>query len=722
MDARLDDTIDFRDFAEAANFAMVMTEIGSSAGVIVYANKSFEQLTGYDEAEILGRDCRFLQGPETDAETIEEIKANLFLGKPFKVELLNYRKNGEMFWNELYIAPRFSEDGRIVGHFGIQSDVSRRRTAEDCARETEERLNSIIDNIPGYIYQRVMKPDGTIVFPYLSPSFARFLKLADGKVDGDLRIDRFMYADEVAALEQGLRQSAASMSPFRSDCRVIAPGGEERWIRSYSKPRRVRSDIVWDVIGIDITSEKSAEARLNFLSYNDPLTGLPNRSLFAQSLQQSLASPSSEDTLVLVHIDVCGLQEINEALGRSAGDAVLRGIASRLATLAVEHGHITIARTGGDEFALFGSPRQGEEADGLALLLRDRLAEQRSGNERSLGTEVCIGFAVHAGDSEVAGSPTDAAAELSRQADVALSLAKRDGPGSCRRYNAVDDDRIRHRALLKQSLQRGIGEEQFEIHYHPFVDLASGRIVGAEALIRWAHPDLGMQRPDLFIPIAEETGLIVPLGEWIIGEVMRQAQEWRAAGLDVPRLSINVSGKQFQRKDLSDVLERALLATGSSGRDFELEITEGTLINNSPDVLTLLRRIEALGFTLSVDDFGTGYSSLIYLRDLPVTKLKIDQTFVRRMVVDSSDASIVRAILAMARSLKLDVVAEGIETTMQRDFLCAEGCRIGQGYLFSLPLVAEDFGWLLEQNASLPLRRMVNPSVPDDPPPDPVNP
>jgi EAL domain-containing protein (putative c-di-GMP-specific phosphodiesterase class I) len=256
--------------------------------------------------------------------------------------------------------------------------------------------------------------------------------------------------------------------------------------------------------------------------------------------------------------------------------------------------------------------------------------------------------------------------------------------------------------VLRHSLRKAIEEKQFKLHYQPLVDLVSGTIVGAEALVRWNHPELGLQRPDIFIPFAESSGLIIPLGNWIFREAMQQVVSWRRDGLEVPKIAINVSGVQLQDPGLLRSIETALAQTGAQARHFELELTEGFMIEASPSTLGLLKSLKTLGFTLAIDDFGTGHSSFRYLRDFPVDKVKIDQTFVRQMVVDSSDASIIRAIIALAKSLDLKVVAEGIETMVQRNFLREEGCQIGQGYLFSVPLTAEDFGYLIARNIRLP--------------------
>ena len=260
----------------------------------------------------------------------------------------------------------------------------------------------------------------------------------------------------------------------------------------------------------------------------------------------------------LVHIDLSGLQQINEAMGRDAGDGVLRVIGVRLNDLTHRFPSLIVARTAGDEFAGACRVKTPAEAKALAERMAHSLSLPALVGAREIDIMVCVGFATRPENPAVGAIAEAAAVELARQADVALAFAKRLGPGGCAGYESEADDRVRHRMLLKQSMQRALSEHQFEMHYQPYVDLHSGEIVGAEALVRWQHPDLGMQRPDLFLPIAEETGLIVPLGEWVIRDVMHQAQLWRQAGIRVPRLSINVSSKQLQRQNLADTLAQAL--------------------------------------------------------------------------------------------------------------------------------------------------------------------
>jgi EAL domain-containing protein (putative c-di-GMP-specific phosphodiesterase class I) len=362
------------------------------------------------------------------------------------------------------------------------------------------------------------------------------------------------------------------------------------------------------------------------------------------------------------------------------------------------------ARLAGAEFAVL---RRGKTAaiyaDEFAGIMIRSLAQPILIGQVALMTEPCIGTASLAPDELGELSADAAAAELMKRAAIALSAASKAGPGTHRRYDEDLDHRRQHRMMIRHSMREAIDNDQFELHYQPLVDLQSSTIVSAEALIRWQHPQLGLLRPDLFIALAEESGLIGPLGDWVMRTAMRQMIAWESEGLDPPSIALNISSVQVKLPDFIETVRRALAETGADARRFDLELTEGILLELSPAILAVLSELKQLGFKLVIDDFGAGHSSLQYLRNFPIDKLKIDRIFVRQLVADSSDALIIRAITSLARSLKIGLVAEGIETIEQRDFLNDQGCTTGQGYYFSLPLAAEDFAWMIKQKTVLPI-------------------
>ena len=453
--------------------------------------------------------------------------------------------------------------------------------------------------------------------------------------------------------------------------------------------------------------KKQSEERIAHLAHHDPLTGVGNRVLFKTTLARAVGTMSDGRSRTgVLSIDIDGFQALNDARGGEIADKVLRRIGLRLREYVEPLGGF-VARIGGDEFGVL-LPRMDLDASALdvAQAISERMRRSMSMDGEHVAVEVCVGMATlpHISDSSQVAAAEEWGAELLNRANLALQSAKRDGPGVCRLYSSDLDDRVRVGPELRRSMKCALTRDEFILHYQPIVDLVTGHVVAAEALLRWEHPELGLQRPDLFIPIAEGTGLIVPLGAWVVKTAMRQSVAWIAEGLPPIRIAINVSSIQLQNPGFLDMVRQALVETGADPLGFEFELTEGILLHALPAIKELFEALRSMGFGLVIDDFGTGHATLAYLRSYTVDKLKIDQVFVRHLVVGSSDAAIIQAVVSLCERLDLQVVAEGIETPMQRDFLIAEGCTLGQGYLFSLPLRAEDFAWMLKSGQTLPIQ------------------
>lgn len=706
-------SIDFASAVLSCPSGIVITDPCKADNPIVFVNPAFTELTGYSSAESIGRNCRFLQGLLTDRKVISEIRGAVGQGRSIRRELLNYRKDGAQFWSDLAIKPTRDGSGNLVGFVGVLSDLAERKQAEATAHEAKTQLSSIVQNIPGFIFRRTLKPDGSIEFPYISSLFASKLGRPNESTATAADLLKHMHADDIEIKRYAIERSAADLSPLALEFRLISEG-DERWIRTNSSPRRQKNgDVVWDGVGIDITTEKLAEIRLAYLAYHDPLTGLANRTFLTDQLVLAIKSARKEGTqIALSHLLVVGFSEINETLGMNEGDAALKSVAARLSELTGLDRNAIAARLAGAEFAIL---RRGKTAaiyaDEFAGIMMRSLAQPILVGQVALMTEPCIGTALLAPGELNELSADVAAAELMKRAAIALSAASKTGPGNHRRYDEDLDHRRQHRMMIRHSMRDAIDNDQFELHYQPLVDLESSTIVSAEALIRWQHPQLGLLRPDLFIALAEESGLIGPLGEWVMRTAMRQMIAWESEGLDPPSIALNVSSVQVKMPDFIETVRRALAETGADARRFDLELTEGILLELSPAILAVLSELKLLGFKLVIDDFGAGHSSLQYLRNFPIDKLKIDRIFVRQLVADSSDALIIRAITSLANSLKIGLVAEGIETVEQRDFLSGQGCATGQGYYFSLPLAAEDFAWMIKQKTILPIVSAIKPTT-----------
>ncbi|MDZ7792024.1 MAG: EAL domain-containing protein [Xanthomonadales bacterium] len=437
----------------------------------------------------------------------------------------------------------------------------------------------------------------------------------------------------------------------------------------------------------DLSDLRSSQRKIERLYYNDLLTGLPNRVMFLSRLKSDLARVQQDRRAAhVLHIDLDGFKHINESLGLQAGDQVLQETAQRLqAVLSPRH---LVARIGADEFAVLLAG--GSDADALAEAVRAALAEPISINDRVLFATASVGIA--------SGRQSTCDPEaLLQQSDAASHQAQGEGGNLVRHYSEDLGQYARDRVLLAAQLRQAIENRELIVHYQPQVDLESERVVGLEALVRWQHPDLGLLSPDRFIPIAEDTGLIIDLGRLVLETACSQARSWLDQGIDFGLLSVNVSGVQIQRSDLQGMVERVLDECELPAHHLELELTESFIMGSGESAAELLEGLKQLGLGIAMDDFGTGYSSLAYLKELPFDTLKIDQSFTRTLDRSSRDTAICQAIVALGRALGFRTLAEGVETDDQREKLQSIGCRFGQGFLFERAVPAERVPEVIER-------------------------
>lgn len=570
--------------------------------------------------------------------------------------------------------------------------IDAERSRDQALRDSRERLAQVIDTVPAMISAADRKGECVFVNAYQ----AGLAGMEAAELVGSNATSMFGedYGARGRALDRMVFTTGKALPPYEEE--VVDAEGARRVFLTTKSPLRDGVGRVVNVLttALDITDRKRAESHLVHLAHHDVVTDLPNRTLLADRLRREIARARRGDRHFALHfLDLDRFKSINDVLGHHVGDKLLKAVAGRLAGAVREVD--TVARLGGDEFAILQTDIADiADAEELARRLTVLLDEPFIIDGNEISSTASVGVTLHPRD----GADVD---ELLKNADLAMYRAKADGGGTHRLFSEQMDRAARDAVVLQSDLRRALMREEFVLHYQPQIDLATGRIVGAEALLRWQRPGAGLVGPGDFLPLAEENGFIVPLNAWVLEEACRQAAHWRKTGLPPLRMAVNLSPIQFRKQDVATLVAEILERTGLEPNRLELELTETIVLNDTEATVATLRRLQALGVSLSIDDFGTGYSSLAYVKSFPVNRLKIDQCFVRNLLDDPSDAAIVRAIVNLGHSLGLKVIAEGVERPEQAEHLRAEGCDEVQGYYFGKPVPAGDFTALFRQDAAL---------------------
>jgi len=644
---------------------------------ILEANEAFRTLYGYSREEAL--DLRVLDLSAEKEATARALQSAREKGFERVAARRHRKKDGTEFWVEIS-ASLFVWHGQRVAT-AIIRDITERK-------EAEERT---------LLWSKVMEESAEGIVVTNAATRILTVNKAFTEVTG------YSPEDAIGASPKLLSSGQHGTAFYRTMWRTIAEGGRwqgEIWNRRKSGevyPEWLSITAVRDAEGVlthyvgiftDITERKESADRIEFLASHDFLTGLPNRPLMNDLIRQGLANARRKDSkLALFFLDLDRFKTINDSLGHHVGDALLQGVASRL-TECLRAGD-TVARLGGDEFlVLLPDLRNSQDAAPVAEKILQAMQRTFVVQERELRITTSIGISLYPHDG-------DDLPSLVKNADAAMYHAKDVGRNSYQFFTPDMNARAFESLSMEMSLRRALERREFTLLYQPQLQTETGRLVGAEALIRWRHPDLGLVLPSTFIPIAEQHGLILPIGDWVLEAVCTQIRAWLDDGLPVVPVAVNMSAIQFRQPALADRIGRILSETGLDPRLLELELTESSIMHEAERTISLLRQLEEMGLSLSIDDFGTGYSSLSYLRRFPIDKLKIDQSFVRDITTDPDAAAITTAIIAMGRSLKLRVVAEGVETAEQLEFLRSQHCDEVQGFHVGRPMSAGDFAALL---------------------------
>ncbi len=572
-------------------------------------------------------------------------------------------------------------NGRAKRVTGTGTDITAQKTADQALRANEERFRLITENVSDLI--AVVDTEGKRVFN--SPSYQALFG-PEGPVPGSSSFEQ-IHPDDRARVVSVFRDTLATGVGRRTQFRFCAKDGSVRHIESQGNVIRDQAGNVHRIVVVsrDVTERLMAEERLRHLSQHDMLTNLPNRTLLKDRLEQALRQAQQyQKRVAILFIDLDNFKQVNDVSGHRVGDQILREVARRFGRCL--RGDDTVARQGGDEFiAMIPNLDHREHAGSIARKLLNSLDTRCVVNGMEFDVSASIGVSVFPDDG------TDSETLL-KHADIAMYYAKEQGRNRYQFFDAAMNTAIAERLSMERNLRLALANEELVLHYQPQIDLSSGAVVGAEALIRWRHPQLGLIGPMHFIPHAEENGLIVQIGEWALRAACRWGVEWAREGKPPLRIAVNVSGKQFAQQDFLDKVAGILAETGFDPNGLELELTESIVMQNVDHNIATLDKLAQMGIHISIDDFGTGYSSLGYLKRFPIHKLKIDRSFVRDITTDRNDAVIVTTIIAMAKALGIKVTAEGVETQEQLDFLHAKGCDSAQGYLFGKPVPETEFG------------------------------
>jgi diguanylate cyclase (GGDEF)-like protein len=576
--------------------------------------------------------------------------------------------------DELYRHHRIYQGGILISVaifvLLLVREIRSARSAQREAITARNQLGTVIDAVPVMISM----VDRNCRYLLMNRHQREVLRIDEPVAStGDMIMD-----PDGDRLSRRVLETCRPLAPYEQT-RLDAEGRERTWLTT-KVPVLDHAGAVQQVVSVsmEITERKVAEARIQHMAMHDPLTGLPNRLLFADRLSQLLGEAGGRRRGLAVHcLDFDNFKEINDALGHPIGDALLIAMAQRLQGCV--RGSDTIARIGGDEFAVIQCDvEQPRDAARLAENLRTAMQEPFLIEGHEIATTITIGISLAPRDGDLPG-------DVIKNADLALYQAKTEGRGSQRFFRPEMNERAQRRLKLAGDLRRALERREFELHYQPKVDLARRRISGLEALLRWPHPEHGMIPPAEFIPVAEETGLILPLGTFVLKTACRQLRGWLDEGLTPVPVAVNLSAAQFARQDLVGSIRQLLEQNQLEPCLLELEITESVLARSASQVSSVLDRLRALGVSIALDDFGTGYSSLSYLHRFPIDSLKIDKSFISRICHDQNSRSIVEAILSLARTLHLKTVAEGIETEEQVAWLLERGCDEVQGFYFEPP-------------------------------------
>ncbi len=659
----------FKGMVRASTTSIIITDPRQDDNPIVWVNPAFEAVSGYTLDEVMGRNARFLQNGDRDQAELAGLREAIAAGQPHTCTLRNYCKDGKQFWSRMHIFP-VKNGGTVVNFVAFLEDVSTAIRALAEVAKAREHLSTVLESISdGFI-----SIDHEWRFTYVNSKGAAWMRRTPEQLLGKMIWDAFPEAVggpfHEAYLRAVERQEATSVESYFEPLQF--------WVEARIYPSRDGLTIFF----ADISERKQAEARLVHMATHDSMTGLHNRFSCLRALDALLAANS---VVGVLFIDLDHFKEVNDAHGHQSGDLALQEIGRRLATF--ENAETTVSRISGDEFVIVMANAQVEKAKALAAAVLQRLAEPIAVDHLKVTVGASIGIALGKAREHTAD-------ELLNNADAAMYAAKDNGRHTFSVFSPESARMIKERLQLRQEVFSALERRQFVLFYQPQISAANGAVVGAEALLRWDHPRLGVIGPGVFLSMLEDSPAITAVGAWVCEEACRQAHEWERLGYKL-QMAVNVSPRQLADENLPLLLKNLVAHYELDTGCIKLEVTESMLTQDIGQAAAVLRSLENEGFRIALDDFGTGYSNLSYLRQFPITTIKIDRSFVQEIEQDRRCLDIVNGVIAFAKSLKLAVICEGIETEAQASAIRSTECDVLQGYLIGKPMPAAEFQALL---------------------------
>jgi diguanylate cyclase (GGDEF)-like protein/PAS domain S-box-containing protein len=650
---------------------------------LIFVNPAFEEMTGYFLDEIVGQNCRHLQltdvGQKDELNTIREAIKN---NKSCLVTLRNYRKDGSMFWNELSLSPILNDAGEPSYYLGIQKNVSDKVLIQKAIIKKNDELAFQKFALDEHAIVYIANMDGVIT--YANDKFCAISGYVREELLG-INIDILRSDEHSNAFFVDIRKTISSGHTWHGEIKNTTKMGSHYWVKSTLVPTLNDKGKPYQYLGIhsEITQRKRTEASLKWIAHDHVLTGLPNRASVEERLSHlTLNSQWPNRLLAVAYLDLDDFKSVNDTFGYKLGDELLVTLSKRMSDVLSKND--TLGRIGGDEFIIIiADLEKTEDCEPILKRLLEVIAEPVTLGDAVVNISASIG---------VSFNPLDAVDvdPLIRQASQAMWDAKQSGKNCYRQFDTAQDNATKVQRQLIDDVGAALINNEFVMHYQPKVNMRTSEVIGVEALIRWQHPERGIIPPLDFLPAIEGHAISLELGEWVIHKALNQISQWQSLRINLP-ISVNISAYQLTQKNFPDRLSILLAAHPLvSPHRLELEILETSALSDLSQVSGIMKTCQDMGVSFALDDFGTGYSSLTYLRRLPAYMIKIDQSFVRNMLEDEDDLAIVEGVIALTKSFKLDVIAEGVESIEHGTALLRLGCELAQGYGIARPMPASD--------------------------------